>query len=169
MKLYFLRHAIAVTRGTRGYADDSKRPLTPVGKNKMQHIARTIETLGLSFDLILSSPYVRALETAEIVADVFKIKKNEIKSTPCLIPGSSFKELTFEINTQSKKYRNILLVGHEPLLSECISLFLTGEQTVSIDFKKGGLCQISLDPPCQAGSATLNWLLTPSQLNLLTL
>ena len=76
MNLYIIRHAIAVDEGTPEYEDDSQRPLTDKGKKKMRQIAKGLRALGVEFDLILSSPYVRAKETAEILADVFKIKKD---------------------------------------------------------------------------------------------
>jgi phosphohistidine phosphatase SixA len=68
MNLFLLRHAIAVEPGALSGASDAARPLSPEGKEKMRKIARGMKALDLSFDLILSSPYVRARETAEIVA-----------------------------------------------------------------------------------------------------
>jgi phosphohistidine phosphatase len=167
MKLYILRHAIAVERGTPGYEDDSKRPLTTAGKEKMRQNSRGIETLGLSFDLILSSPYVRAKETALIVMDVLKIKKNSLILAKDLIPEATFEKLIRDINIYSKKYKNILMVGHEPHLSGLISHLLTGKQDVTINFKKGALCLLAIEGLCSAGSASLEWILTPSQLNQL--
>ena len=69
MNLYIIRHAIAVEEGTPEYQEDSQRPLTDKGKKKMVQIAKGIRALNVKFDLVLSSPYVRANETAEILAD----------------------------------------------------------------------------------------------------
>src|SRR2546428_6646582 len=66
-ELYIMRHGIAVTRGAGSFADDSKRPLTPEGKMKVQEIAKGLLRLGFEVDWILTSPLVRAVETAEIV------------------------------------------------------------------------------------------------------
>ena len=74
MNLFLIRHAIAVDEGMPEYEDDSQRPLTDKGKKKMRQIAKGLRALGVEFDLILSSPYVRAKETADILADVFKTK-----------------------------------------------------------------------------------------------
>src|SRR5215467_8892001 len=71
-EIYILRHGIAVERGTGGYTNDSERPLTDEGSKKMRRIARMLRKFELSFDLILSSPYVRARQTAEIVAKGLK-------------------------------------------------------------------------------------------------
>lgn len=70
MNLYLIRHAIAVDEGDPEYAQDSLRPLTEKGRKKMRQIARGLRALGAEFDLIVSSPYVRARETAEILSDV---------------------------------------------------------------------------------------------------
>ena len=75
MDLYLLRHGIAVEPGSPGYAKDADRPLTPEGERKLGQIAEAMEALELSFDLILSSPYVRARQTAEIVAATLKARK----------------------------------------------------------------------------------------------
>jgi phosphohistidine phosphatase len=164
LKLYLLRHAIAVERGTSGYEDDSKRPLTKEGKTKMRANAQGMKSLSLTFDLILSSPYLRAKETADIVIETLKIKDNTIL-TKNLIPDAPFEKLIREINGYSKKSKNILLVGHEPHLSALISHLLTGKQNLTIDFKKGGLCLLTFNDICSASTASLEWLLGPSQLS----
>ncbi len=85
MDIYIIRHAIAVDRGTPEYEDDSQRPLTEKGKKKMRQIASGLRALGVDFDFILSSPYIRARETAEILADVFKTKA-DVAFSENLIP-----------------------------------------------------------------------------------
>ena len=75
MNIYIIRHAIAVDEGMPEYEKDSERPLTDKGRKKMRQIAKGLRTLGVEIDLILSSPYVRARETAEILASEFKMKK----------------------------------------------------------------------------------------------
>ena len=70
MELYLLRHGIAVERGTRGFEDDFSRPLTPKGRRQLRKTAGAVKKLGGKFDLILSSPLLRAKQTAEIAAEV---------------------------------------------------------------------------------------------------
>ena len=67
-ELYIMRHGLAVARGTEGFSDDSKRPLTPDGKEKMRDVAKGLKRAGVKLDWIVSSPLIRAVETAEIVA-----------------------------------------------------------------------------------------------------
>jgi phosphohistidine phosphatase len=95
MNLYFLRHAKAHDRGPK-FRPDSKRPLTRDGQEKMYEVARGIKKLDVTFDLILTSPYARALRTAEILAEVFGSKK--MSATNHLIAEADPKEVIQEIN-----------------------------------------------------------------------
>jgi len=164
MEIYILRHGIAVERGTPGYKKDSERPLTKEGEEKMHQIAEAMLGMGLQFDLILSSPYIRAKQTAQIVAGELD---EEVTSTDFLIPDANGLELIAEINDE--KPQRVLLVGHEPDLSRLISLLVSGGSDATIELKKGGLCKLTSDKLTFGRSATLNWLLTPKQLRQLRL
>jgi phosphohistidine phosphatase len=160
MNLYIVRHAIAVEHGTPGYEDDSARPLTEAGSKKMKKIARGLHRLGIELDVILTSPYVRARDTAKILADRFD-RMDKIFFSENLIPPSNFESLVFEIH---EKYdvANLALVGHEPMLSSLVSWLTTGDTDVRVTMKKGGVAYLSSDTLYQDGRATLEWLLTPS-------
>src|SRR6266545_5628200 len=97
MKLYLIRHSNAVDPGTPEYEDDSQRPLTEKGRDKARKIASALKELGAEPNLILSSPYVRAAQTAEIVAKTIKTK-NEIAFSDCLVPMGDVDALIGEIN-----------------------------------------------------------------------
>jgi phosphohistidine phosphatase len=160
MNLYIVRHAIAAERGTPGYEDDSQRPLTDNGRKKMKKISRSLDRLGIQLDVILTSPYVRARDTAKILADRFSMTE-KIYFSENLIPPGNFEALVFEIH---EKYdlANVALVGHEPMLSSLISWLTTGETEARIMLKKGGVAFLSSDSLFQDGRATLLWLLTPA-------
>jgi phosphohistidine phosphatase len=162
MNLYIVRHAIAVERGTPGYEDDSQRPLTDNGRKKMKKITRGLDRLGIQLDVILTSPYVRARDTAKILGDRFAMT-DKIYFSENLIPPGNFEALVFEIH---EKYdlANVALVGHEPMLSSLISWLTTGETEARIMLKKGGVAFLSSDSLFQDGRATLQWLLTPALL-----
>jgi len=163
MNLYIIRHAIAVDPGTPGYESDSERPLTDKGRKKMRQIAKGLRNLGVEFDLILSSPYVRARETAEIVADVFKMKK-KITFTENLIPLGNPELLVGEIN-EKYSVNSIALVGHEPHLSTLVGILVAANAKLDITLKKGGVCYLLADDlHHQDHRATLEWLLTPGLL-----
>ena len=167
MDLYFLRHAIAAERDEQLYPDDSLRPLTKPGRHKMHRASLGMRAMGLTFDVILSSPYLRAQQTAGIVAQTYKIKKNQIQITDKLLEPALIKDLSLKIKALAPaSAKKILLVGHEPHLSALISSLLGSPQPLPIDFKKGGLCSVSVSR-LTSSRATLNWLLTPSQLSLM--
>ena len=160
MNLYIVRHAIAAERGAPGYEDDSQRPLTDNGRKKMKKISRSLDRLGIQLDVILTSPYVRARDTAKILADRFSMTE-KIYFSENLIPPGNFEALVFEIH---EKYdlANVALVGHEPMLSSLISWLTTGETEARIMLKKGGVAFLSSDSLFQDGRAALQWLLTPA-------
>jgi phosphohistidine phosphatase len=161
MNLFFLRHGKAQPRGSI-WASDSKRLLTPEGEKKMAEAVRGLQALELSFDLILSSPYARALRTAEILAEVYGAKK--LFETNHLIPEASPRDIVDEINGNFASFEQVVLVGHEPFLSSLISTLVTGGEALSIDLKKGALCKLSIEKLSFEKCARLDWLLTSGQL-----
>jgi len=167
MNLFILRHGIAVERGAPGYANDSDRPLTPEGEHKLQLIAQAIQALEPGFDLILSSPYLRARQTAEIVAGVLGLcKKLDFSYT--LMPDGSTRRLVEVLSRLRPAPESVLLVGHEPYLSGLISLLVSGGETCAVALKKGGLCKLTTESLKHGRCATLEWLLTLKQMALMT-
>lgn len=162
MKLTFLRHGIAVARGAPAIPDD-QRPLTNEGCEKTRRVAAALGRLGLSFDLILSSPFTRARQTAEIVAAVLKAKK-ALKFSDHLVHGGSLRGLVDELNGPYARYQDVLLVGHEPDFSEQIAVLTTGRPGLQIDVKKAGLCRLEVSRLRAGRCATLEWLLPPKLL-----
>src|SRR5262245_59547423 len=162
MEIYVLRHGIAVERGSPGYKKDSDRPLTKEGEEKVRQIAQALLAMDLRFDLILSSPYIRAEQTAHIVAEELD---EEVTFMDSLVPGGDVQELIAEINEE--KPQRVLLVGHEPDLSRLVSVLFAGDSDAAIELKKGGLCKLTTGKLSFGRSATLNWLLTPKQLRAL--
>ena len=158
MNLYLIRHAIAVDEGTLEL-EDSQRPLTDKGRRKMRQIAKGLQALGVEFDLLLSSPYLRAQETAEVLENVFKMKK-KILFSESLIPESEPEKVIAEIN-ESHTVDSLAIVGHEPHLSSLIGLLTAGNANIDVTLKKGGVCHLTADDLHHAHRATLEWLLTP--------
>ena len=156
MKLYLVRHAIAEA-GIPNHEDDSLRPLTEKGREKMKKIANTLKTLDVEPDLIVSSPYLRASQTASILAKIFKYKE-VIAYSDSLVPMSEPNDMIGEIN---EKYSvdELMLVGHEPNLSSLASYLLNGG--FFINLKKGGVICLSVDDLQNGRKAVLEWLITP--------
>lgn len=154
MKLYFLRHGLAGER-SEWKGDDAKRPLTDEGKEKTERAATTIAHWGLAFDLIISSPYDRAYQTAEIVARKLEMQDKLLKDDR-LMPGFDVDQLTKLIADYSKAMR-LVFVGHEPDFSQVVSQLIGGGRIV---MKKGGLACVDLPDP-QSLKGELLWLVTP--------
>lgn len=163
MNLYILRHAIAEERDESTYPDDSLRPLTAKGRKKMVKIAEGLKDMGIQIDLILASPYVRAHDTAKIVVIAFNLKKKQLMLSDHLTSSGFAKDLIAEIN-KMVPVEHLMLVGHEPYLSDLIAMLVAGEPSMSVTMKKGGLCRLSIENLVYDKCATLEWLLTPAQL-----
>jgi phosphohistidine phosphatase len=164
MILYVLRHGIAEDEGPKG--DDSSRRLTPRGRARMRAAAEGMRALGLRFDAILTSPLVRAVETAALVAEVYD-GKPEPQQLPALAGGASPAEVVRALRPFGR-LEHVVIVGHEPGLSGLASLLLTGSTTAaSIELKKGGMIALDTGQLLRGGTgngATLLWHATPRQL-----
>ena len=160
MNLYLLRHGIAVDSAESGVVPDAERPLTPRGRRRMLQIARAMSALDVSFDLILSSPLVRAGESAAIVAQCLQLR-NALKFTDDLMPGGDPRSLLRRLNQRRPRPKNVLLVGHEPYLSQLIARLVAGNDGLAMELKKGGLCKLEATTLRWGRCATLVWLLTP--------
>ena len=166
MNLFLLRHGLAVEPGTAGFENDASRPLTPKGKLQLLKIAAAMRVMELEFDVIWSSPLVRARQTAEIVAKDLKATK-QLGFADELSPGGDAVKLIKKLRALKPAPENILLVGHEPDLSELISLFVTGKTGAGFALKKAGLAKLELENLRAGRCATLAWLLTPGQMKLM--
>ncbi len=164
-EFYILRHGIAVERGMAGISDDAKRPLTPEGKQKMRQIAEGLGRLGVALDWIVSSPLVRTVETAEILAESLG-DSVPMDFAEALRPGGSPEALiTFLAKRPNRK--RVMVVGHEPDLGEMAARLIGAGRHANLGFKKGGCCLITFDefPPKSPGR--LVWWLTPRVLRKL--
>ncbi len=166
MNLFILRHGIAVEFGTPGFENDADRPLIPKGERRLRAAAAAMKKMELSFDLILSSPFRRARQTAEIVAQELKLKKC-LQFSDALACGGSMKTLIGQLKEWNPAPANVLLVGHEPYLSRLISLLVSEDENVAVDMKKGGLCKLDVAELGYGQCARLIWFLTPSQMELM--
>ncbi|MCX8090341.1 MAG: phosphohistidine phosphatase SixA [Verrucomicrobiae bacterium] len=160
MKLYLLRHGEAVERGDPRYPDDAARPLTARGHKRTRQLANALERWGVSFDVILSSPLIRARQTAEIVARRLKLEKR-LRLTEALSPEGAYGDLVAQLERLRPRPEAVLLVGHEPHLSGLISLLCTGGPGLAVQLKKGGLCRLEVESLKAGRCATLEWLLSP--------
>lgn len=166
MRLLLLRHGIAVEPGSPGYEEDSERPLTAKGDRRMRRVAEGMLTLGLSCDVILTSPYTRARQTADIVARALKCTHGCHPSAD-LAPDGDVGQLIGQLRADEHSRQGIMLVGHEPSLSRLLSTLLSGRPTLPVMLKKGGLCVLDVETLRLGRCARLLCLLTPRQLRAL--
>lgn len=166
MLLYLLRHAVAEARDARRWPDDALRPLSLEGIERMRVAARGMAALELTFDVIFTSPYARARETAEIVSrrfpDVALVERRE------LAPEQGVDAVTQMLRAAPGPFSAILLVGHEPDLGELACALLSGTHGDWMPLKKGGLVCLEIDrldvvPP----RARLRWAAPPRILRAL--
>lgn len=163
--LYIVRHAIAADRDPNSNEEqDSQRPLTDAGRKKFAKIVRALGSLGTQIDLILTSPYLRAADTAQILRKELDIDKERLLKVDNLAPGGDAARLMSDIGGKYGTFENVALVGHEPGLSHLISMLLSGDPTLPITLKKGGVCCLTVDKPQYGRCATLEWLMAPAQL-----
>jgi phosphohistidine phosphatase len=163
MELFILRHGIATERGKEFRGSDAQRPLTSKGRQKMRRIAKAMRALELSFDLILSSPLLRARQTADIVAEELKLVEQR-KFSSHLAPEGDPRDLIRDLKRLHRGSKKVLLVGHEPYLSNLLGALLAGQPIIDINLKKGGLCLLRIDSLQNGRCATLEWLMTPRQM-----
>jgi len=162
IELYFFRHGIAVNRGDPGIASDSDRPLTEEGARKTRVAAEGLKRLQIGFDKILTSPWLRAIQTAGILAEVLEL---ETGGLPELAGDRTVDDLLKALATQ--RARRMLLVGHEPLLGNTVGRLICGAAEIQIELKKSGACAVQVDGLPAGAPAKLLWLLTSRQLRML--
>lgn len=162
MNIGFFRHGIATPRGTPEIPD-AQRPLTSEGRKKTAQAAKGLRRLDLRFDSVFASPLVRAMQTAEILADVLGLEAP--KSLDLLRPGTPPRRLLGELPDLRSKMP--LLVGHEPLLSSAIWVAAGAAGQSRVELKKAGFALLRSEGESAPPRAVLSLLLTPSVLRKL--
>jgi phosphohistidine phosphatase len=161
IELYLIRHGLAGESGT--YTNDDERPLTEDGKKKTRLVAKRLMDLGLQFDLILTSPLVRAKQTADILVDVGL--SAHLQQVSYLASGTITPWLNWLADWQPKESNHqerLALVGHEPSLSTWAELLAWGEVKGAVELKKAGVIGLSLpETGSPIGRSTLFWLTPP--------
>lgn len=156
MELYLLRHGIAEERAPSGR--DADRALTEEGKRKLRKVLKRAKKAGVMPTLILSSPLLRALETARIAAEDLEYKSEIVRSN-ALLPHSTPREVWAEIRAHRDE-PSVLLAGHEPLFSQTTA-YLVGSTRAMIDFRKGALLRIDFAAIGAEPRGLLQFLLIP--------
>ncbi len=164
MLLFVVRHGIAIDREDPKCPSDPERFLTPEGLKKTREAAEGFAAIEGSPKLFVSSPYIRALQTAEIFAEELHSSKSKIEKSESLLPGAEpaafFRELSHR-----KSLEGVICFGHAPQLDELIAYALGSKRDLT-ELKKAGAACVELTrlhPP----AGTLVWLMTPKALRKL--
>lgn len=166
MRLVLIRHAIAEDREAFASSgqDDSRRPLTKEGRWKMERNVHGLRRAVRAFDLLASSPFLRATQTAKIVAEEYG--GLTVTTTPCLTPDAPLESFLTWLRHQ-RQVETVAVVGHDPHLPLLGTWLLTGARDPHLELRKGGACLLEFAGPAKAGAAQLLWSLTPAVLRRL--
>lgn len=166
MKILLVRHAKAEDKTifARSGRPDAERPLTKHGKKEMRRVAKGLKSEVPRLDRLVSSPLLRARQTADILHD--RYGSPAITEHEGLAPGGNFTSLLRWIRRQ-KSARVIALVGHEPDLSRLLCWFLDGGKNSFVRMKKPSAALLEFASLPQPGGGILLWHLKPSQLEQL--
>ncbi len=164
MRILLIRHAIAEERDVWAAtgSSDEQRPLTPDGAKKMKKAAKGLMELVPTLTAIASSPLIRAWQTASIVADQYYGRSPE--QLQALAPSGHREDVLTYLN--QFEGGTVVLVGHEPDLGELCGWLIARRTESNIEFKKGGAALLEFGTERVAGTATLKWLMTNSQLKM---
>jgi phosphohistidine phosphatase len=153
MDLYLIRHAEAEPKARAGKPDD-ERALTPEGHEQARALAEAFRGHGVALDVVVTSPLVRARQTAE----AFQSFVETCEVSPLLALGVRPGKVARYLRNLGKE--RVALVGHNPDLSE-LAAWLIGSRKAQIDIAKGGAAFITCDGDADKGAGTLHWLLAP--------
>lgn len=164
MELIIFRHGLAEEReefAKKTGLEDHLRPLTLKGRKKTLKMAQYLKQLTKSADLIVTSPFTRSKQTAEIIQTVFD--KIEVVEIPELVPQAPSLAFLKWLRIRGRTHKKIIVVGHEPHLSSFASYLLSGAKESFIELKKGGLCSIEFESfeDLKPGVSSLSYLVSP--------
>jgi len=160
VELYLVRHAEAVALGERGVATDDERPLTDDGEKQARLVGAGLRERGIAFDKLVTSPLLRAKQTAEGMLRDWPEPKPELVICEQLAPDRRPKRLSRFLRDLNAE--RIALVGHMPHLGE-LTAWLIGSKKAHVDLAKAGVAYVS-STNAKKGRGTLLWLVTPEWL-----
>jgi len=159
VELLIIRHAIAEDRevfaATGG--DDALRPLTAEGTRKMKRTARGLREVVSNIDVLVSSPFTRANETAEILRREYDLDR--VETARELEPGTALDDVATWLGQFDQNV--VAIVGHEPQLGHLVTYLVTGSERSGVELKKGGACLIDFEGKPSAGRGRLVWAIPP--------
>src|SRR5277367_1072415 len=157
MKIYLVRHGIATERIGGAILNDAMRPLTDEGRTETKDVANGLKRLGVRPDFYVTSPLVRAKQTAEICAEVLG-KEAQIKVTDTLAPAGNVRQL-YKFLRELGSFEEAMLFGHEPDIGMLTASLLDSSE-LQIPFKKAAVCRVDIYDMPPTAPGTLKWFIT---------
>lgn len=157
MLIHLMQHGACLSKEL-----DETQPLSPVGREMVEKAGMGAAVLGLHFELIVASPKVRSLQTAQIMAEHTGYPVSRIEQTET-VKAMAQPQASIDFIKEYQGLESVLIAGHLPSLAKVASTLLTGDLSLSINIENAGLMQIALPPK---GNGVLNWYLSPAQLGL---
>jgi phosphohistidine phosphatase len=165
VEILIVRHAIAFARDPLQWPDDHLRPLSPKGESRLKKEARGLAKVMPHVDLLLTSPWLRSRQTAEILHRDAGWPKPDLCEA---LEGDRSPRGVLTVLRSHPEAGIVALVGHEPQASQLASYLLTGDAArMAIEFKKGAVAAFLIEPPLRPGTAVLEWSLPPGLLRSL--
>ncbi len=158
MQLYIVRHGIAIDREDPKCPPEAERYLTEEGVERTKQVAKAVAALGIHADLILSSPYVRATQTAAIFASELEYSKQKVRSTDSLLPGAEPGAFLREL-AREKDVSAVFCFGHAPHVDGLLAAAVGAPRHIT-SMKKAGVALVELKRVSPA-NGQLVWLTTP--------
>ena len=157
MVIYFLRHASAGQKQFSNPANDEKRPIDKIGEAQSHDVGRSLAYIGVTASVIISSPLTRAIQTADIVAAEIGYEEKVVRDDASR-PEASFEQFK-GLLTRYKDKPSVMVVGHDPSMTEFVNRVLSGGGPLAaIEMKKGGVAKVEKEA---RRPAVLRWLMTP--------
>jgi phosphohistidine phosphatase len=158
VELYLIRHAEAVALGENNIEVDDDRPLTPAGQEQAKALAAALQRRGVALQMILTSPLLRARQTAETILKAWSGTRPTVQVCEPLAPGKKPRKLARQLKELEQE--PVALVGHEPDLSAWAA-WVIGAKRAQLSLSKAGVAHITCENGIEKGGGTLLQLLTP--------
>ena len=158
MELYLIRHADALPLGEQEITEDDHRPLSELGEQQAAALGRFVAKRGIKFDLVVTSPLIRAQRTAEILLKAAEFGDVEVVDSSALNPKARSKKLSRYLLRSNAEC--VALVGHLPHLAD-FAAWVIGGKKAEVEFAKAGIAHVSCGDSPIKGNGVLHWLVTP--------
>jgi phosphohistidine phosphatase len=165
MEIYVIRHSIANSLGAEGTTRDEDRALTKDGIERIEAVAKGLKAMGIAPEYILTSPYLRALQTAQALQKGLGLTKNFLVQTPNLAITGNPEQVMEEVNLHYPAVKQIFLVGHEPGLTELIGLLVSGNPNLGLKVGRASVTCLHIHQPLESEAAELAWKMTAKQVS----